>query len=229
MIPRDKINIPYIYVFLRQMRREDAHKSKVVSRRNGTFSPGEKKKKKEIDKQKSNRATERSRIEHRETGLTLSLYPFDGDAPSAPFAIPLFSNSPRASTSSPLPPLSRCISFRGVMNPVCRTPPPSLSAERGGGGGEDFPDRPNRIRPDIHPDHSLRIGNYALLHVRTTVLFGATPAAAANPRSHFASLHLSRPPALANHPRAIRSARALPMPVITSSSLDDGPGESAEW
>lgn len=45
---------------------------------------------------------------------------------------------------------SRCTSFRGVMNPVCRTPPPSPASP-----SPDFPDLTipihHSIRPSVHP------------------------------------------------------------------------------
>lgn len=138
----------------------------------------------------------------------------------------LLHSPPLATSPRPFP------SFRSVMNPVCRTPPPSLSGR--GGGGERFPVL--TVRPDTYtfiPNHSVRIGNCApryTLHVNHTVLFGAT--SRPPPRhwptraviSHFSSylvaLPLSPPPPppsplppTSAHPSTacyIRSARALP-------------------
>lgn len=165
---------------------ENAHKSKIVSQRNETFSPEKKNGENPIERPKDRG----SNIARR--GWILPLYPFNGDAPSLPRHHPsLFQLSARFYILTPASSIPLHLLPRRNESSLSNSTAFSLRRE----GERIFPTVLTGSRPDIHPDHSVRIGNYALLHVRTTVLFGATPAAAANPRSHFASLHLSRPPA----------------------------------
>lgn len=113
------------------------------------------------------------------------------------------------------------------MNPVCRTPPPSLASPP-----LDFPDLTIlTIHPS--PNHSIypSVRTTAVTALREPLCFSVppplpSPAPRRRRPTRAVILHLSSNPIplpAARPPSATAELlRARPMPVITSSSLDDG-------